>query len=69
MEGWRRKKVDRAALVARQARVESVIYYIAGECELFKEGRNVLEETRKTDGCDVEKFGTSDREREKRSLF
>ena len=35
--------------------------HIAGECELYKEQRNVLEEERsKIDGCDLERFGTID---------
>ena len=31
-----------------------------GECETYKEERDVLEEMRKIDGCDIEKFGTLD---------
>ena len=31
--------------------------HIVGECEMHKEGRDVLE-MRKTDECDMEKFGT-----------
>ena len=30
--------------------------HILGECELYKEERNVLEKMRKIDGCDMEKF-------------
>ena len=31
-----------------------------GECEINKEERNVLEKIRKTDECNIEKFGTID---------
>ena len=34
--------------------------YIVGECEICKEERDVLEEMRKINECDVEKFGTLD---------
>ena len=33
---------------------------IVGECELYKEERDVLEEMRKIDECNMEKFGTLD---------
>ena len=29
-----------------------------GECEMYKEERDVLEEMRKIDECDMEKFGS-----------
>ena len=33
--------------------------HVVGECEIYKEERDVLDgETRKTDECDMEKFGT-----------
>ena len=32
--------------------------HIVGECEIFKEERGVLEEMRKIDECDMDKFGT-----------
>ena len=31
-----------------------------GEFEVYEEGRDVLEEMRKIDECDMEKFGTLD---------
>ena len=31
-----------------------------GECEIYKEERDALEEMRKIDDCDMEKFGTLD---------
>ena len=31
-----------------------------GECEIYKEEWDVLEEMRKVDECDMEKFGTLD---------
>ena len=34
--------------------------HIVGECEVHTEERDVLEEMRKTDECDMEKFGTLD---------
>ena len=34
--------------------------YIVRECEIHKEERDVLEETRRIDECDMEKFGTLD---------
>ena len=35
--------------------------HIVGECEMYKEERNVLEEeTREIDECDMEKFGALD---------
>ena len=34
--------------------------HIVGECEIYKEERDVLEEVRKIDECDMEKFGTLD---------
>ena len=36
--------------------------HIVGECEIYKEERNVLE-MRKIDECDMEKFGTLDSEK------
>ena len=33
---------------------------IAGECEMYKEERDVLQEMRKIDECDMETFGTLD---------
>ena len=41
--------------------------HIVGECEIYKEERDVLEEMRKIDECGMEKFGTPDTS-EKRSL-
>ena len=41
--------------------------HIVGECEAYKEERDVLEEMRKIDGCDMEKFSTLDSS-EKQSL-
>ena len=32
--------------------------HIVGECEIYKEERDVLEEMRKMDECGMEKFGT-----------
>ena len=32
--------------------------HIVGECELYKEERDALDEMRKIDNCDIEKFGT-----------
>ena len=32
--------------------------HIVGECEIHKEERDALEEMRKMDECDMEKFGT-----------
>ena len=34
--------------------------HLVGECEMYKEERNLLEEMRKIDECDMEKFGTLD---------
>ena len=34
--------------------------HIVGECEIHKEERDALEEMRKMDECDMEKFGTRD---------
>ena len=34
--------------------------HVVGECQLYREVRDVLEETRKIDQCDMEKFGTLD---------
>ena len=31
-----------------------------GECEIYKEERDVLREMRKVDECDMERFGTLD---------
>ena len=33
---------------------------IVGECEIYKEERDVLQEMRKIDECDMETFGTLD---------
>ena len=38
-----------------------------GECEMYKEERDVLDEMREIDECDMEKFGTRGSS-EKRSL-
>ena len=32
--------------------------HVVGECEIYKEERDVLEKMRKIDECDMEKFGT-----------
>ena len=51
--GRRRKKIHRCALVAKQqSRTHTV-----GECETFKDKRDVFEEMRKLDECGMEKFG------------
>ena len=51
---WRKKKAQRDAVVATQTRVEPTR---AGECKLYKEERDVLEEEMgKIDGCAMEKF-------------
>ena len=34
--------------------------HMVGECELYKEERDVLEEMRKINECDMEKFGILD---------
>ena len=34
--------------------------HIVGECEMYKEEPDVLEEMRKMDECDMEKFGALD---------
>ena len=34
--------------------------HLVGECERYKEERDLSEETRKIDECDMEKFGTLD---------
>ena len=39
------------------ARQESRTHKV-GECEIYKEGRDVLKEMRKIDECDMEKFGS-----------
>ena len=33
---------------------------MVGKCEIYKEERDVLEEMRKIDECDIENFGTLD---------
>ena len=49
----RRRTVHRCALVAKQqSRTHTV-----GECETFKDKRDVFEEMRKLDECGMEKFG------------
>ena len=35
-------------------------YCIVGECEVYKEERNVLEDMREIDECDMEEFDTLD---------
>ena len=42
-----------------QSSIESITH-VVGECEVYKEGRDVLEEMRKIGECDMEKFGTLD---------
>ena len=49
--------MHRCTLVAKQNLVET--HTVVEECEMYKEGRDVLEEMRQTDECDVEKFSTA----------
>ena len=37
--------------------------HIVGECEIYKEERDVLKEMRKIGECDMDKFGTLDSEK------
>ena len=34
--------------------------HVVGECEMYKKERDMLEEMRKVDECDMEEFGTLD---------
>ena len=50
----KRKKIHICALVAKQ----SSRTHVVGECEMYKEERDVLDEMSKIDERDMEKFGT-----------
>ena len=53
----RKRKIHICPLVSKQIEYRT---NMLGECEMYKEERDVLEEMREIDECDMERFGTLD---------